>query len=78
MKTFPSYLDSQSIVEQEIGGPVSDVDPDSYDDNLLNLVAGDPLHMFKFTNRVARELPDIVESLENLMGKWTIYIILSD
>ena len=55
-------------MERETGGPVSDVDPKSYDDKLLNLVAGNPLHMFKFSKRASMDLPNIVEILTNIEG----------
>ena len=50
----------------EIGQSVRSVDPDSYDDSLLELVAGNPLHMLKFSKRAAVDIPDLIKRLEDI------------
>lgn len=69
MHTF-RYLHDQGSVELEIGCSISEVDTDSYDDKLLNLVAGNPLHMFKFAKRASRDLPEIFEHFEAMECKF--------
>ena len=62
-------------MELEIGELVSDVDLEDYDDKLLNLVAGNPIHMFKFAKRAAIMLPELAKSLSKLEGMHLIETI---
>ena len=50
-------------MEDEIGRPLNEIDPASFDDSLLHKVVGNPLHVFKFIHRAHHHLEQIVSEV---------------
>lgn len=65
-----SYAQGHKLMEAEVGVPLTSIDRDNFDDDLLHKVAGNPLHVFKFMLRATKDLNLIVKELSTrIKGK---------
>lgn len=52
------------MVWRSVSRPLSEFPLSATDDELLNKVAGNPIHVFKMIIRINRDLEDILEAME--------------
>ena len=63
---FKSYLVDYDLVELELGHSLSECEPSVIDDDLLNLVVGNPIHVFKLFNRLVMKLKTLQRKISDL------------
>ena len=51
---------------EEVGQPLSAIDPDDFEDRLMNDVVGNGIHVYQLLKRLFEHLPGILKQIEKL------------